>query len=246
MRLILQVRAICRRMYGGDKDLGNELYDALLDGGEHADRELAMAAVEPLLECRLILQDRKKRQEKRLAELVPRLPVYPWVAETKCLGAVGLSQIVTEAGDLWRYDNPAKLWKRLGLGMVNRPGSDGTVLSERQRRVSGDAALEHGFSPRRRSVMYCIGESLVKRKGPYRDVYLARKAEEVEKAGAAGLTVVPSAKITAKNRHLHRSKGHVHARARRYMEKRLLRDLWRQWRHLTPRPPAESKEESVP
>jgi hypothetical protein len=42
--------------------------------------------------------------------------------------------------------------------------------------------------------------------------------------------VCPAAKIPAKNKELYRSDGHVHNRAKRYMEKRLIRDLWRAWR----------------
>ena len=102
----------------------------------------------------------------------------------------------------------------------------------RQRRVKGDDALAHGYSPIRRSIMWNIGESLIKGKNEYRALYLARKLAETKAAEARGLTVVPAAKITKKNADKHMSKMHVHNRSRRDVEKALLLDLWKKWREI--------------
>jgi hypothetical protein len=73
-------------------------------------------------------------------------------------------------------------------------------------------AVEHGYDAERRSVVWSLGEAVVKvgGDGPYRALYLERKALE-------------------HSRDPEMSKAHAHARAKRYMEKRLLRELWREW-----------------
>ena len=77
-------------------------------------------------------------------------------------------------------------------------------------------ALVHGYSPRRRSVLWQVGDVLIKsnRDGVYKKLYDERKIEE------------------AKNPEL-KSKMHIHRRAQRYMEKRLLVDMWEAWNKLT-------------
>src|SRR3546814_18013086 len=77
--------------------------------------------------------------------------------------------------------------------------------------------------------MYCVGECLIK-PGPYREAYLRRKDYERARAEAAGLTVLPAAKITKAKAATCMSAGHVHRRAQRYMEKMLLRALLAAWK----------------
>lgn len=89
------------------------------------------------------------------------------------------------------------------MGLAVMP--DGT----RQRRVGGVEALDHGYAPARRSVMWNIGACIVKAGGPLKAVYDARKAHEAERLA---------------------TKAHAHNRAQRYIEKRFLRDLWVEWR----------------
>ena len=139
---------------------------------------------------------------------------------------MGLAQIIAETGDLSNYANPAKLWKRMGMAVIE---------GGRQRRVAGAPALEHGYSPRRRAVLFCIGDSIVRTGGPYRKVYDEMKKDEQKQAVEAGLTVLPAAKIPKGDAEHYRSEGHVHNRARRKMEKQLLLDLWREWRRASQR-----------
>ena len=159
----------------------------------------------PLIEARTVIHSHRKPLEKRLEKLAKELPVWPWVESVRGFGAVSLAQIIGETGDLSNYDNPAKVWKRMGLAVMD----DGT----RQRRVAGADAIAHGYVPRRRSVMFVIGDVLVKsnRDGEYRTLYLSRKEYERE-------------------HHPEMTPMQLHRRAQRYMEKRLLRDLWRDWR----------------
>jgi len=168
----------------------------------------------------------EKAAARDMDRLARTLPAWPWFAENVFkLSAVSLAVIVGEAGDLSRYANPGKLWKRMGVALV------GDV---RQGGLAKNAAkaewIAHGYSRQRRSRLWNIGDSLVKKQGYLREVYLARKAYERVKAEARGLTVAPAAKIPAKRAAEFMSDGHVHRRAQRYMEKRMLRDLWSAWR----------------
>jgi hypothetical protein len=171
-----------------------------------AEREaLADVWALPLADARALLVSHRKPLDKRLELLVKELPAWSWGGGVRGFGALSLAQIVGETGDLAGYANPAKVWKRMGLAVM----PDGT----RQRRVAGEGALEHGYSPQRRALMYVVAENLVKlnRDGPYRAYYLAEKERQREK--------LPDA-----------SPAHIDNRAKRHLAKRLLRDLWRAWR----------------
>lgn len=139
--------------------------------------------------------------EKNMKKLARELPVWAWTESINGMGELGLAQIIAETGDLCNYTNPAKVWKRMGLAVIN---------GKSQRRVKGEGALEQGYSPRRRAIMFVIGDSMIKKQNLYRELYLKRKAYEEMK--------LPDS-----------TKMHWHRRAQRWMEKRLLSDLWRQW-----------------
>lgn len=225
-RLHLQLLSRCRRMTAGDKVAAKVLHGAMIKAwrGKAADPDAQAAAMlnRHLLEAYDLIAKARRALESELAARARDLPIAGTVALIPGFGTLGLCAIVGEAGDLGGYANPAKLWKRMGLAVM----ADGS----RQRRVRGAAAFEHGYAPRRRSVMWTLGVALWKAKGPYRDLYLERKAFEGAKAEAAGLAVVPAAAIPKDNPSAFMSKGHIHNRAQRYVEKRLLRDLWRAWR----------------
>lgn len=171
-----------------------------------------------------IIENSATKEMERLAKF---LPVWPWVERTRGFSARGLAVIVGEAGDLSAYPKKGHLWKRLGLAP-----KDGKAYSTWRKTggMSKDDWVDAGYSPRRRSRMFVIGDVLVKVGDHYRDVYLKRKDYERGKAKANGLTVCPSAKIPKGRADEFMSDGYVHKRAQRYMEKMLLRDLWSEWR----------------
>lgn len=208
-----------RRNVDEGKDLPRGKFPFVTD----ADKAYVKDAYLDLYEARAIIEAGRKRHEKRLKALAEQLPAAEWWCGIRGANLLGLGVIVGVAGDLSNYDNPAKVWKRFGLDVW----TDGKA-----NRKSKTDAEERGYSPTRRSAMWTIGDCLVKQGEEYRDLYLRRKEYEIDKAEERGLTVVPAAKITAKNRDLHMSQGHVHRRAQRYMEKRLLRDLWSVWRRV--------------
>lgn len=199
--LTLQAKALCRRLAAGDLKEAEKMYSAAYGKGSHDMADIALAATFPLVEARDSVAKHRAAVEKRLVKLAKQLPVAPYVESVRGVGLASLAAIVGEAGDLSNYSTPAKLWKRMGLAVMPDGG--------RQRRISGDAALEHGYSPTRRSVVWNIGACIVKAGGPLKAIYDARKVYETERV---------------------ETKAHAHNRAQRYIEKRFVRDLWVAWR----------------
>lgn len=234
--LTLQIKAKCRRVMEGDKGEGAKMYKSMLNGQKMPGATEVRLASEPFINARALLNAERLQTEKMLEKLAKQLPVWPWVEAVRGFGPLSLAAIVGEAGDLGNYAGPAKLWKRMGLAVIN---------GGRQRCVSGADAIVHGYSPQRRSMVWNIGECLIKQQGEYREIYLARIVTEVEKAHAEGLDVVTTTAATVeswekrglpaplkvtKSTDQHRTAGHIHNRAKRFAEKRLLRNLWRAWR----------------
>lgn len=209
-----QIKAIERRLSGRSPS------DVRLADAAHDDEEdevhyrpdtlkeagLAFLAVPQLFEARATIHAGRLKPERLMAKLAKTLPVYPWAESIRGFGAMGLAQIIAECGDLSLYSNPAKVWKRMGLAVEG---------GERMRCRVG---VNNGYSPYRRAIMFCIGDSLIKgnRDGEYRALYLARKVYEIER--------LPDIKPII-----------AHRRAQRYMEKRLLLKLWQAWRAATGR-----------
>lgn len=174
----------------------------------------------------------ERTAEKEMVRLARTLPVWPWCEAIRGFGPVSLAIIVAEAGDLANYADKGRLWKRLGVALV-----DGVRQGGLAKNAPKADWIAHGYSRQRRSRLFNIGDALVKGNkradgadGPYRACYLARKDYERARAEAAGLRVVPAARIPKGREAEFMSEGHVHRRAQRYMEKRLLRDLWQAWR----------------
>jgi hypothetical protein len=182
--------------------------------------------LDTLLLARGVLRDHLKKLEGSLEELGETLPAYQAFWEpVKGLGALGLSLIIGEAGDLSKYSTHSKLWKRFGLHVMN-----GRALFTKRSGMSPEAWTAAGYCPRRRSLIYQIVDSLVKQDNRYRTLRDQRKEIEHAKAAAEDLTVLPAAKIPKASAEKYRSKGHVLNRANRYVGKKLLRDLWKVWR----------------
>lgn len=198
----------------------------------------------------------EKMATKEMEALAAQLPVWAAFAEAvPGIGQKSLAIIVGEAGALWPvvrddegriisgYPKKGHLWKRMGLALV-----DGVRQGGLPKNAPKADWIEHGYNRARRSRIWTIGDSLIKAQGPYREVYLTRLAQEHAKALDEGLTpastdaatveswtkrdLPPIAKITKSqfDPTLHRTAGHMANRAQRYMEKRLLRDLWQEWR----------------
>lgn len=151
----------------------------------------------------------EKQATREMERLAKTLPVWAEFArDVRGFGALQLAVIVGEAGNLSNYATVARLWKRMGVAVIGgaRQGAPG-------KGATAADWIVHGYNKRRRSRLFVLGDVLIKvnRDGAYRSLYLARKAFELSRAPE----MTPM---------------HAHRRAQRYMEKRLLRDLWRAWR----------------
>ena len=158
----------------------------------------------------------RAQTEKQMRKLARSLPVWVWVEAIAGFGDLGLGIIIGETGDLSGYATKERVWKRLGLAVIE---------GERQQRKSGaEAAAAHGYSPQRRAEVWTIADSLFKHQwrgakddapahavGPYGVIYAQRKA------------LTTTREWTPK---------HQDNDARRIMTKALVEDLWRFWRGL--------------
>jgi hypothetical protein len=227
-RLELQAKAICRRLMEGDKVAGAKLYQQVIAADVHPLR----AALDPFLVAMEPLGAAKRAIERDLEKQARELSIFAWAESVRGLGALSLAGIIGECaigpGD---YRNPSALWKRMGLAVI---------AGGRQRRVTGADALEHGYNAERRSLMWNIGGAIMKAQlraprdddgkrtdgetvaiGPLGQLYLDRKAYLIEREAGRDEPWTPM---------------HIHNDAKRYVEKRLLRSLWQEWRRAIESP----------
>lgn len=225
-RIELQAIATCRNVCGGDKIEGMKLYKSPTPQVEVwlTPYRLAMQPLDAAIQ----------EQEKLLTKLGKALPVREWADSVPGLSPRFLAAIVGECGiGPGEFRSVSALWKRMGMAVIN---------GERQRRVTGDAAIEHGYVARRRALMWNIGDQVAVRQGIRNP-----KDEEGKPTGATAfnewgaLYLERKAYLTAKNEageYVERkgakdgklSPMHIHNDAKRYVEKRLLRELWKAWR----------------
>lgn len=141
-------------------------------------------------------------EERQLKKLVVRLPIAPWWLAQPGLAEISLAMLVGEAGDLGRYPDRHALFRRMGLNV------DATGQAVRRQK-----GVKNGYVPRRRAAIYVIGANLLRAGNPeYRQIYDDRYA--LEEARAPQM-----------------EKGQRRRRAKRYMEKILLRRVFAQWKY---------------
>jgi hypothetical protein len=112
------------------------------------------------------LQEVEDRDSARLEELAAQLPVAAWVnqEEQKGFDFRSLGTIIGETGDLRRYANPGKVWRRLGLAPFEKDGirlMGSTWRYGKQGKLAKEDWEEFGYSKRRRSRSYIIGQNLM-------------------------------------------------------------------------------------
>jgi hypothetical protein len=113
------------------------------------------------------LERHKAALERSMRRLARQLPVAAWVEapEQSGFGLLFLAIVVGETGDLSNYANPAKVWRRLGCAPFSYGGQThmgATWRAGKEGKLPAEAWSEYGYSPRRRSIAYLIGEGIVK------------------------------------------------------------------------------------
>jgi hypothetical protein len=242
IRINNATRAFVRRLLGWRFDMKEEerkkiANDAAsivkaVEEGEEVDsghRKVATASTGFILasmQSRSAYDELRSSTEKAMVNAVKDLPVFEWAEAVRGFGSLGLAIIVGESGNLSNYSNPGKLWKRLGLAVF-----DG---KSQRKCTNAEEAIRQGYNPRRRSAIWTLGDSLLKlsKNNPYRDLFDQRIKYEVQKAGPDHPTIqCRGMKTNKKNGKEYESYSiHARRRAQRYVEKRLVKDLWIAWR----------------
>lgn len=226
--LTLRMKAICRRCCGGDKANAAALYKSVFSKGEHALTAMALGLCAPFIEAHNVIKNARMAAETSLEKLAGTLPIASWWTAIRGAGLLGLAALVAETGDIGNYANPAKIWKRMGLAVMG---------DTRQRRMKDKkAAEEHGYSPARRSVVWTIGDTLFK----HQSARVEKETGEVLREAGPYRVIYDEYKARDSANHPDITKAHLHNRAKRYMEKRLLKHIWRAWRQ------SEARRESTP
>ena len=258
--LILQGKAICRGICNGDKKAGSALFERARDGEpvdpivaislspfllalRQADsRDPGFGRG---------FQDERERLEKQIRDLARKLPIWKgWGKDIHGLGELGIAGIVgsvcVREGDedhvtvrmLGDYRSVSALWKRMGLAVID---------GKRQRKcVDEDEALLHGYSPTRRSVMWNVGASLIGGMGrgprprvgedmnaredlsPWQKLFVERLRYLAERDPDEYAREPVTSERTGEV--MESFSAHAAASAKRYVEKRFLREMWSAWR----------------
>ena len=175
----------------------------------------------PLEAAVVALKKQEHAQRLHLLALVREHPLASWCRTAPGLGLAGLGMILASTGRLSRFANVAKLWAYLGMHVIG---------GRSPRRRAGAVA---NWSNRGRMTCFQLGEAIVKlKRGKYRLAYARKRAEYLGRSlvgpsgcplgmhhratsGATAACISPAG-----------TSAHVHAAAKRYAVKELLKDLW--------------------
>lgn len=184
----------------------------------------------------------KNECERKMVLYAKHLPVAAWVdhKDQRGFGPLFLAIVVGESGDLANYANPGKLWRRLSCAPWTFDAQTlmgATWRSGKQGKLPAEAWEAYGYSPRRRSITFLIGEGIVKQNGsgPYRQRYDDAKMQ-AEKAHPEWTECVCEG--TGKNKAGGKCIGcggrgrkllRCHRHAMLLATKLLLKNLWVEW-----------------
>ncbi len=159
--------------------------------------------------------------EKIMVAEVAKLHVIDWVnePEQRGFGPLFLAIIIGETGDLFNYENPGKVWRRLGCAPYTKDGV--TMMGASWRGKKEDPKMhksdwqEFGYSPRRRSIAYLLGASLLKmnhsiyreRYDNGRKVFQGKHPEYVKPGRSHNHGMLVASKLLLKNLWLEWHKG---------------------------------------
>lgn len=198
------------------------------------------------------------RQMKRV---VKHHPAWPWMSGVKGIGPTLSTKVLGLIGDIGKFDTVSKLWAFSGYAL--KPGADG--VPERQRPLKGEKL---SYNRRLKTAVYLCGDSFIKSRSPYRDIYDEAKAyyrqhkqitpmlqildlshpdeelivlRETPTGKAEWDKLIKEANKTAgaANDGAVWSDGHVDNAARRKMTKRFLAHLYLVWREAEGLPTRE-------
>ncbi len=187
----------------------------------------------------------KEKLEKEMKSAANKLPVAEWVEqpEQRGFGLLFLAIVIGETGDLSTYTNPGKVWRRMGCAPWTFDGKTlmgATWRSGKYGKLPAEQWDAFGYSPRRRSIAYLIGEGICKQNGPDSEEMAAKKAAKGVKPNLIqGPYHLRYKEAKAKLRAEHPDeKTYPDLRCHRHgmllATKLLLKRLWMTWNHNPP------------
>ncbi len=228
-RADLALGSFLRLMLGWRKDLPEKERDAIKkqaltlvkSPGDSEWADLINASVQ----SRAPFDAIEAKSLKSMSKLAEALPVWTeFGKDVRGFGAASLAVILAEAGDLTNYPKKGHLWKRLGVAVL-----DGIRQGGLSKNAGAEAWIEHGYNRERRSMIWNIGDTMLKAQ-----VRKVKDSDGEDTGERVSLGVYGQAYLDRKAYELARAPDmppiQAHRRAQRYMEKRLLRDLWQAWR----------------
>lgn len=223
---------------------------AMQDASEGEDILHALNEVYPILEAKERPIAARLVVESELEMLVKQLPpaILDFIDSIPGFSYVSVASILGACGDLRSYQRFSKLEKRMGVAIIN---------GDRQRKMRDvNAAALHGYAPTRRSILWRIGYSVIlaqskitdkktgeikREAGPHRLIYDARREYEEERNdnGDYALLARKILAVSTFDRNTTAYKAyssgklppkHLHYRAKRYMEKHILKRFYQTWK----------------
>lgn len=187
-------------------------------------------------------------EKKEMLPLAKKLPLADWIKQDEQAGVslLYLAVIVGETDDFREYANPGKLWRRLGCAPWTYNGKTlmgSTWKSGLEGKLPASEWEAFGYSPRRRSISFLIGQNLkMQNHGVYRARYdtkkedYARKHPDKVRCVCAGSGKKPNGKscpeCLGKGRRMMRADRHGMLLA----TKLFLKNAWKEWVKLAGAP----------
>ena len=196
----------------------------------------------------------RQEAEAAMREMARMLPAHGFAEGVRGFGDLGLGIVVAETGDFNDFDGPAKVWKRLGLAVINGECQ--------QRKTDVELADLHGYNPHRRAEIWSLFSDSMFRHQWCSEARAYREALAADPRTAVhptiGLKIAdlralanphgiiaqahptgPYGEVYARRRTKTLARGfntgHAHSDATRVMTKAVIVDLWRVWRRQEPR-----------
>lgn len=254
------------KLYAVLAKLPSDDLDAIIAGNPlnyGPDITVGVLDVHPLLTARGVIEHYRDQVENEMVALVKTLPICTWIEAIDGVSYMSLAAVVGSTGDLWNYPTVQGLWKRMGLAVMPN-GRQRHMRDAELAKEHGYSAVRRSIvwnigtsilrsqTERQEKAEDETGKKvktgvIKKPSGPWRAIYDARKAYEQAKNEAGDYAEQAEQRLrdykygptTAAYKAYKAGKLpdlHIHMRAQRYMEKRFLRELWREWRRVMPKP----------
>lgn len=151
-----------------------------------------------------IFKKLERRTSSEARKELEKLPIWTeWLQYVKGVGPTLAAKILGMIGHISRFDTISKLWRYAGYAVI-----DGKA----ERGLGPDNKFH--YNRRLKTALYLLGESFIKQRSKYREVYDHYK------------------KLYAEVKHPEWPAWRIHRTAMRKMIKRFLAHLWLVWREL--------------